>query len=67
MDWVRVEHFYTVFEDEAKTIINKDSVIEHCRYYEDNQNILACTFELGYIANYEEYGLTDPWQDRAAW
>ena len=65
MDWVRVEHFYTTFDDEDK--VAKDSIIEHCRYYENNANILACTFELGYISNYEEYGLTDPWQTRAAW
>ena len=65
MDWLRVEHFYTTFDGEF--IVAKDSIIKHCRYYENNSDILACTFELSYIANYEEYSLSSPWQNRAAW
>ena len=64
MDWFRIEHFYTTYDSEENAI--KDSIISECHYYEDDDSILACTFELGYIEDYEEYGLSDPWQLRAA-
>ena len=64
MDWFKVEHFYTTYEGNQ---VITDSIIRECHMYEDDAGILACTFELGYIEDYETFGLTEPWQMRAAW
>ena len=64
-DWLRVEHFYRTYDSEENIV--KDTVMQKCLYYEENFDFVSCTFELGYIENYEELGLTDPWQERAAW
>jgi len=64
MDWFKVEHFYTTYEGNQ---VITDSIIRECHMYEDDAGILACTFELGYIEDYETFGLMEPWQTRAAW
>ena len=53
-----MQHFYTTYDEEGN--VQHDSVIRECHRYAEDENILGCTFELGYIADYEKYGLTQP-------
>lgn len=64
IEWFRIEHFYTTYTSEGEII--KDSIISRCVMHKEDEQILACTFELGYIENAADYGLSDPWQMRAA-
>ena len=57
-DWFNMQHFYTTYDEEGN--VQHDSVIRECHRYAEDENILGCTFELGYIADYEKYGLTQP-------
>lgn len=63
MDWYRIETFYTTHENEdaENGAVIKDSIIRECHLYEEDNAILACTFELGYISDYELFGLSEPW------
>lgn len=62
-DWLRVEHFYSRVGSDGT--VRSDTILQKCKYYEENWDVVACSFELGYIENYEELGLAGPWQARA--
>ena len=65
-DWFNMEQFYTTWDAETGAVV-KDSVISECHRYVHDDQILGCTFEVGHLPHYREYGLTDPDQMRAAW
>lgn len=64
-DWRNMEMFYTVWNDEGR--VSKDSFLRECHRHEHDDEIIGCTFELGYISDYATVGLEYPIQMRAAW
>ena len=62
-DWFKLDHFYRTYD--ANAVISEDSVIRECHKYEYDDQILGCTFELGYIEDAAERGLVEPVQRRA--
>jgi len=64
-DWRDMVHFYSTYD--INGVLVHDSIIRECHRYEYDDQIVGCTFELGYVVDHNELGLLEPWQSRAGW
>ena len=63
-DWNSVDFTYEI-ENEAGELVEATQ-IEECYADQDDPSMRICRIRLGHFADYQDRGLTQPWQMRAA-
>ena len=62
-----MEFYYRTYDHDDLSKIENDSIMTGCAPSEDDPSIVGCTFELGYVEDHEERGLSQAHQNLAGW
>ena len=66
-DWDNIEFFYRRYDEQDQSMIKNDSNKTKCAESKNNPGNVGCTFELGFVDDFEERGMTHGRQTLAGW